>query len=65
VQLFCDNVGQVPPEQSIPVGPDWQEFALDLGSVGDCNLAGLQAIIFSAGVAPGPFSFQLDEVSFQ
>jgi hypothetical protein len=44
---------------------EWQEFTFDLGSFDGCNVAGVQAIIFSAGTAPGTFSFQIDEVSLQ
>ena len=65
VQLFCDNVGQVPPEQPFAVTAEWQEVSLDLSTFDGCNIEGVQAIIFSAGTAPGAFSFQIDEVSFQ
>jgi hypothetical protein len=64
VQLFCDNVGQVPPEQPIPVTAEWQEFSFDLTTF-DCNVEALQAVIFSAGPTAGEFSFQIDEVSFR
>jgi hypothetical protein len=65
VQLFCDNVGQVPPEQPFAVTSEWQEVLLDLSTFDSCNVEGVQSIIFSAGPTPGAFSFQIDEVSFQ
>ena len=65
VQLFCDNVGQVPPEQPFAVTTEWQEFAFDLTTFDGCNVAGVQAFVFSAGPTPGTYSFQIDEVSLQ
>ncbi|MCC6455398.1 MAG: CIA30 family protein [Caldilineaceae bacterium] len=65
VQLFCQGTGQVPPEQPFAVTSEWQEITLDLTTFAGCDVTGVQAIIFSAGTAPGPFSFQIDEVSFQ
>jgi hypothetical protein len=65
VQLFCQGTGQVPPEQPFEVTSEWQEVRLDLTTFEGCDVTGVQAIIFSAGTAPGSFSFQIDEVSFQ
>lgn len=65
LQVFCENVGQVPPEEPIPVTSEWQEFTFDLSNFGGCNHQALQALIFSAGPTPGEFSFQIDEVSFR
>lgn len=65
VQLFCEGSGQLPPEQPFEVTSEWQEISLDLTTFEGCDGTGVQAIIFSAGIAPGPFSFQIDEVSFQ
>lgn len=65
IQLFCDNVGQVPPEQAIETTAEWQEFTFDLSTFDDCNIAATQAIIFSAGPTPGNFTLQLDDVRFE
>jgi hypothetical protein len=65
VQLFCQNTSQVPPEQPFAVTQEWQEYRLDLTTFGDCDITGVLAVIFSAGTAPGTFSFQLDDVSFE
>lgn len=65
IQLFCEGVAQTPPEQPIDVGTEWQEFAVDLSTFEGCNVAGVQAIIFSAGPTPGQFSLQIDEASFE
>jgi hypothetical protein len=64
VQLFCDNVGQVPPEQPFEVTSEWQKLTLDLTMFDGYNVEGVLAIIFSAGTMPGEFSFQIDDVSF-
>jgi hypothetical protein len=64
-RLSCQGTGQVPPEQPFTVSSEWQEITLDLTTFEGCDVTGVQAIIFSAGTTPGPFSFQIDEVSFQ
>lgn len=64
VQLFCQNTGQVPPEQTFEVGEEWSEVRIDLSQVGDCDTAGLMAVIFSAET-PGEYTFQLDDVRFE
>lgn len=65
IQLFCDNVGQVPPERSFEATSEWQAFTFDLSTFDGCNISATQAIIFSAGPAPGSFMLQLDDVGFQ
>lgn len=64
VQLFCQNTGQVPPEQTFEVGEEWSQISMDLSQVGECDTAGLMAVIFSAQT-PGEFTFQLDNVRFE
>ena len=64
VQLVCQNTGQVPPEQTFEVGEEWSEVRIDLSQVGDCDTAGLMAVIFSAET-PGEYTFQLDDVRFE
>lgn len=63
VQLFCQNTGQVPPEQTFEVSEEWSEVSMDLSQVGGCDTAGLMAVIFSAQ-EPGDYTFQLDDVRF-
>ena len=63
VQLFCQNTGQVPPEQAFEVSEDWSEVSMDLSQVGGCDTTGLMAVIFSAQ-EPGAYTFQLDDVRF-
>ena len=63
VQVFCDNLGQIPAERPFEVGPEWQAYALDLATFNGCDTGGVQAVIFSAG--PGTFAFHLDEVAFR
>ncbi len=64
IQLFCRNTGQVPPEHRFELSDEWQEFEIDLSTVGNCDTSGLMAVIFSA-VEPGEYTFQLDEVGFR
>ena len=65
VQVFCDNLGQIPAEQPFEVGPEWQPYALDLATFNGCDAGGVQAVVFSAGPGPGAFAFFLDEVVFR
>jgi hypothetical protein len=65
MQLFCEGTGLVPPEQLFSVTSEWQEFSFDLTTFEGCDVTGVQAIILSDGPEPGPFSLQIDEVSFQ
>lgn len=64
VQLFCQNTGQVPPEQTFDVGEEWSAVRIDLSQVGGCDVAGLMAVIFSAQ-EPGDYRFLLDDVTFE
>ncbi|HZJ09793.1 MAG TPA: hypothetical protein VFD39_08870, partial [Trueperaceae bacterium] len=64
IQLFCQNLGQVPAETSFETAAEWQEYDVALGEVGGCDVSGLMAVIFSAG-QPGEFSFQIDDVEFR
>ncbi|HET8985372.1 MAG TPA: amidohydrolase family protein [Trueperaceae bacterium] len=62
IQLFCANSGQVPPEWGFEVTDEWQQYEVDLGTVGDCDPSGVMAIIFSASEV-GEYAFQLDDVT--
>lgn len=64
VQLFCQNTGQVPPEQAFEVTEEWSEVRIDLSQVGGCDVLGLMAVIFSAQ-EPGDHMFRLDDVGFE
>ena len=63
VQIFCENVGQVPPEWQFETGSEWQEYSVDLSELG-CETGGLMSVIFSASEV-GEFQFQLDNVRFE
>jgi imidazolonepropionase-like amidohydrolase len=65
VQLNCTGVGQVLPEQPLPLTAEWQEFTIDLSTFAGCDLTQVRAVIFSTGPAPSPFSFHLDEATLQ
>ena len=65
VQVFCENLGQVPAEKPFEVGPEWAAYTFDLAAFNGCDAGGVQAVIFSAGPAPGAFTFLLDEVAFR
>ena len=64
IQLFCQNTGQIPPEQTFELTDEWQEFEIDLSTVGTCDTSGLMAVIFSA-IELGEYQFQLDDVEFR
>lgn len=64
VQVFCQNLGQIPAAQPFEVTAEWQEITFNLTSFNDCDTAGVQAIIFSA-VQSGAFAFQLDNVRLE
>ena len=65
VQVFCENLGQIPAERPLEVGPEWQAYAFDLAVFNGCDAGGVQAVVFSAGPGPGTFAFFLDEVMFR
>lgn len=61
VQLICQNAGQVLPEHRFDLTDEWTEVVIDMNTVGDCDLTGIMAIVYSA-FEPGEFQFQLDDV---
>ena len=64
IQLFCATTGQVPPEWTFEASGEWQEYEVDLGTIGECDPSGVMAIIFSAS-QPGEYAFQLDDVTLR
>lgn len=63
LQLFCQNSAQMPMEWGFSVTPEWSTFQVDLAEVGNCEVSGVMALIFSSGT-PGEFAFMLDDVAF-
>ena len=58
VQVFCDNLGQIPAEQPFEVGPEWQPYALDLATFNAATRAGCRRSSFQPVRVRGrsPFS---------
>ncbi|HLR45926.1 MAG TPA: amidohydrolase family protein, partial [Deinococcales bacterium] len=64
VQLFCESNQQLPGEWEFDVEEDWQDYAVDLGTIGECDTGGVLNIIFSSGT-PGEYTLQLDNISLE
>ena len=64
VMLFSASGGPVPAMQEFEAGSDWKQYAFPLSSF-HTDGRDLQGVLFSGGPAPGPFSFQIDEVQFK
>jgi hypothetical protein len=65
VMLFFQANGYVPARQSFSPGHDWKQYRFDLSAFDGCDGSGLMGIFFGGSAEPGPFSFQLDEVSLE
>lgn len=64
VMAFCQNLGQLPAVQPIEASGEWQEFRVDLSSLGECDPSGVTAVTFAA-VQQGEFSLSLDDVRLE
>jgi hypothetical protein len=58
------NSPQVPGEWAFSVTQEWQDYEVDLATIGGCDTSGVMAIIFSSGT-PGEFRFTLDDVTLE
>ncbi|HVS63250.1 MAG TPA: amidohydrolase family protein [Thermoanaerobaculia bacterium] len=62
VMLFAQSFGQIPRQARVELSSQWQRFEVPLEAFGTQG-ADVTGVVFSA-VARGPFTIQLDEVSW-
>jgi hypothetical protein len=65
VLVFAESKGFVPLTQSFVAGADWKEYVFPFSAFGGIDGHDIMAVIFAGGPTPGPFTFQIDHVSFQ
>lgn len=61
LMVFASELGNTPAVQPFTTGAEWREHVISLKSFGITG-ANLRGILFSAGSAPGGFSFAIDQV---
>lgn len=61
VMIFTEASGRMPLTQSFTPGVEWRQYTMHFTDFG-ANGKGLQAILFSGSLTPGPFAFQIDDV---
>jgi hypothetical protein len=64
VMVFAQSKGMMPLMQTFVAGPEWREIVVPWSAFGTDG-ADVMAIIFAGGPQPGPFAFQVDEVSLR
>jgi len=65
LMLFSQGRGFTPLVQTFTAGPEWREYTIPFSAFGGYDGRDVMAVIFAGGPAPGPFSFQVDEVGFR
>lgn len=62
VMVFAARLGNVPATRSFPTTGEWKEIVMPLASFSGIDGSDLRGVLFSAGPAPGAFSFAVDEI---
>lgn len=65
VFIFSESKGFAPLTQTFVAGAEWKEYVFPLAAFDGIDGRGIMALIFGGGPAPGPFTFQIDHVSFR
>lgn len=65
VMAFAESLGQMPSPVTFEVTPEWTEFVLPLSSFPGLDPAGLMAVLWAGGPAPGPFQFDVDQIEIR
>ena len=62
VMVLSGSVQRIPAEQSFEVGETWREVVLPLADFLGLDASAALGIVFTGGLAQGPFRFQIDGV---
>jgi imidazolonepropionase-like amidohydrolase len=65
VFVFAESKGFAPLTQTFVAGREWKEYVFPFTAFGGADGHDLMALIFGGGPAPGPFDFQIDNVSIR
>ena len=64
VMIFAESLGMRPSMVQLPASEDWQQREVRLEDLG-VDGAGVKAFLFSGGLLPGPFRFEIDDVELR
>lgn len=64
VMLFVAGWQSMPPAVVFVPGQEWQQVSLDFSQFSGVDGSNLLGVLFAAGMAGGPFAFQIDDVRF-
>ena len=65
VMIFAQSMGYTPLTVDFVAGSEWKEYTFPFSAFQGIDGHDIMGIAFTAGSAPGPFTLQLDEVSFR
>ena len=65
LMLFSRAGGQIPSSKDFIAGPEWRRITFPLSEFDGVESYELQGLLFTGGPAPGPFTFQLDDLTFR
>lgn len=65
VLLFTESSGYTPHARTFVAGSEWQEHAFPLSAFGGTDGRDITALLFVAGLQPGKFALQIDDVRFR
>ena len=63
--LFRSSKGYTPLAVEFVAGPEWKEYTFPFSAFEGIDGHDIMGIAFTSGPTPGPFSFNIDEVSFR
>jgi hypothetical protein len=63
--IFAQSMGYTPLTVDFVAGSEWKEYTFPFSAFQGIDGHDIMGIAFTAGSAPGPFTLQLDEVSFR
>ncbi|MFI5238635.1 MAG: CIA30 family protein [Gemmatimonadales bacterium] len=65
VMVFSQSMGYTPLSVEFVAGSDWKEYTFPFSAFQGIDGHDIMGIAFTAGPTPGPFTLQIDEVSFK
>ena len=65
IMLFFQSNGFTPAMKSFVPEKEWKRYRFELGDFNGCDGSGIMGVFFGGSVAPGPFSFQIDDFRFE
>lgn len=65
LMLYAENLGLLPAIRQAAVTGEWRQVAIPLSDLKGIDPARITAIAFTAGPAPGRFSFHIDQIELR